>query len=27
VSWKRDWQVAQATSFDKAAYTPDLAGL
>jgi glutamate synthase domain-containing protein 2 len=27
LSWKRDWQVAQATSFDKAAYTPDLAGL
>jgi glutamate synthase domain-containing protein 2 len=27
VSWKRDWQVAQAGSFDKVAYTPDLAGL
>jgi glutamate synthase domain-containing protein 2 len=27
LTWKRDWQVAQATSFDKAAYTPDLAGL
>jgi glutamate synthase domain-containing protein 2 len=27
LSWKRDWQVAQAESFDKAPYTPDLAGL
>ncbi|MFL6088798.1 MAG: FMN-binding glutamate synthase family protein [Aeromicrobium sp.] len=27
LSWKRDWQVAQAESFDKAGYTPDLAGL
>lgn len=27
LTWKRDWQVAQAASFDKAAYTPDLAGL
>lgn len=27
LTWKRDWQVAQAESFDKAAYTPDLAGL
>jgi glutamate synthase domain-containing protein 2 len=27
LSWKRDWQVAQADSFDKAPYTPDLAGL
>ena len=27
LTWKRDWQVAQAESFDKAPYTPDLAGL
>jgi glutamate synthase domain-containing protein 2 len=27
LSWKRDWQVAQADSFDKGPYTPDLAGL
>ena len=27
LTWKRDWQVAQADSFDKAPYTPDLAGL
>jgi glutamate synthase domain-containing protein 2 len=27
VTWKRDWQVARADSFDKAPYTPDLAGL
>jgi glutamate synthase domain-containing protein 2 len=27
VTWKRDWQVASAESFDKLPYTPDLAGL
>ena len=27
LTWKRDWQVARADSFDKAPYTPDLAGL
>jgi glutamate synthase domain-containing protein 2 len=27
LSWKRDWQVASAESFDKLPYTPDLAGL
>ncbi|HUQ00716.1 MAG TPA: FMN-binding glutamate synthase family protein [Aeromicrobium sp.] len=27
LTWKRDWQVAQAASFGKAPYTPDLAGL
>jgi glutamate synthase domain-containing protein 2 len=27
LSWKRDWQVASADSFDKLPYTPDLAGL
>ena len=27
LSWKRDWQVATADSFDKLPYTPDLAGL